>query len=77
MLKNTLRLTEALTVHSMVVVLTVGKVIQLDGSSQYLDLGTQSETCLGNPLMCDFGMTVQFNLKLITVLENMYIQKYH
>lgn len=50
-----------------------GKVIQLDGSSQYLDLGTQSETCLGNPLMCDFGMTVQFNLKLITVVENMYI----
>ena len=50
-----------------------GQALQLDGATQYIDLSTNNNGCLGNPGQCQFGLSVTFNLKFVTLTENMYI----
>ncbi|XP_033756295.1 uncharacterized protein LOC117339040 [Pecten maximus] len=50
-----------------------GQAIQLDGVGQYIDLSGQIGTCITDLTTCGLGLTMGFNLKVITFTENMYI----
>ena len=53
---------------------TGGLGLELDSRlNQYFDLGDQSSSCLGDLERCLFGLTFQFNLKVFSLTENMYI----
>lgn len=64
-----------LTIHKSPQLKTENEIVfcGLNGIDQYLELPDQSNTCLGNPLLCDYGMSVKFNMKIKSVKENMYI----
>lgn len=50
-----------------------GQALQLNGAGQYIDLSSNDNGCLGNPGQCELGLSVTFNVKFMTLTENMYI----
>lgn len=50
-----------------------GQALELNGADQYIDLSSNDNGCLGNPGQCELGLSVTFNLKFVTLTENMYI----
>ncbi|XP_052814372.1 uncharacterized protein LOC128241470 isoform X5 [Mya arenaria] len=47
--------------------------LQLDGNSQYVDVGKHGDKCLGNLDQCPFGISIFFWLKVAEYYDNMYI----
>ena len=50
-----------------------GQALLLDGRQQFIDFGDLTNSCLGNLALCRYGLTISFNLKVITFRKNMYI----
>lgn len=52
---------------------TGGFALLLNGLNQYVTLGDQSGSCLGDLELCQFGLTFRFNLKIIKFSQKTYI----
>ena len=51
----------------------IGNAVKLNGGMQYIDLGDQTDKCLGNLGNCHHGLTISFWVKFNKYTYNMYI----
>lgn len=52
---------------------TGGFALLLNKLNQFIDLGDQTGSCVGDLEKCSFGLSFRFNLKVFSFTENMYI----
>lgn len=50
----------------------IGNAVEIPGSGQYIDLGSFSDSCLGNTSVCMYGFTVTFWINIAKLEDNMY-----
>lgn len=50
----------------------IGNAAQIPGRGQYIDLGSFTDTCLGNTTLCMYGFTVTFWIKFDRLEDNNY-----
>ena len=50
----------------------IGKAVSFLGRGEYLDMGSFSDTCLGNVSMCKYGFTVSFWISFQRLRDNSY-----
>ncbi|KAL4216896.1 neuroligin protein binding [Mactra antiquata] len=50
----------------------IGNAVEIPGRGQYIDLGSFTDTCLGNTTLCIYGFTVTFWVKFNRLQDNTY-----
>ena len=50
----------------------IGRAVSLNGRGEHIDLGSFSDTCLGNVTMCKYGFTVSFWISFQRLRDNSY-----
>ena len=51
----------------------IGKAVALPGRGEHIDLGSFSDTCLGNVSICKYGFTVSFWISFTRLRDNSYV----
>ena len=51
----------------------IGNAVQIPGTGQYIDVGSFTDSCVGNTSMCLYGLTVSFWVNIVNMEDNMYL----
>lgn len=50
----------------------IGNAVQLPGAGPYIDVGSFTDSCVGNTSVCMYGLTAAFWLNIVTLKDNMF-----